>query len=1055
MRRIPAFTVLLLMAVAAVVGIATVPLLNVQYSPQVQGRSVTVSFSWSNASERVMEAEVTSRIEGVLSGMAGCTSVSSVSERGAGSVTLDFRKGTDMAAVRFEVASRIRNCWPGLPEGVSYPYISLNTRGTRGQTALTYVIRSPLPSQEIERFIKGNVVMPLSGVEGVDNVYFWGATPFELEVVFDSRAASGCGITADDITEAFHSWFSSDVLGMVHAGDGTVSLSLCCMRSDDIGDIPVAGRDGRIIHLRDIATWRYVESEPESYFRLNGLNTVMLSVDAASQTSLLSTVSAVKGLMSELERSFPDEITASLSYDSSEYISSELDKIYFRTLLCILILLVFVYLVNRSWRYLFIITSTLAVDILVAVVFYNLFSLPVHIFTLAGITVSLGIIIDTSIVMADHYSYYRNRSVFPALLGATATTVGALCVILLLPDKDKANLLDFSKVIMINLGVALLTAYFFIPSLLDRFPVRREGYASPLRRRRRAVRWSRSYASYIVRGSRHRPAYLAALAIAFGIPLFLLPDSVAEDVPPESRNVFQRIYNSVMSWRPYADNRERIDRIAGTSFAMFSRALDRSDFYREPGRDMLYIQAGMPEGCTVAQLDAVVRHMENYLSQFDGIESFSTRIYSYDNARIEISFRPEFEDTTFPARLKADVMAMAGNFGGATWRVWGVNDSYFNNDVTTSYKSNRITLTGYNYDDLYTYAMDLIDVLKENRRVSAPEIMTGWNSLAGNEYSLSYDFGRLTAIGVSPYSYYRKLHSMLYETRLEEIPMGDGRVPVALRSSERDSFDLWHVLNSQVEVDSVSVRLSEIGSIEKRRTGLPIIRRDQSYEIVVGYDFIGSYELSRSFIDKTVGYMNDKVLPVGYRAESPQFGGWGKESRMRYALLILLVVAVIYVMCSMTFNSLRYPLAIILMIPVSFIGVFLMFGLSGFTFDQGGFAAFVMLSGIVVNAGIYLVNEYSDIRAARQSRGAVMEGTQVRDYVKAFNHKIHPIMLTVISTVLGLVPFLFDGPDEVFWFAFAVGTIGGLVFSVAALLIFLPVFIFTKERQSYTASPRR
>lgn len=76
-------------------------------------------------------------------------------------------------------------------------------------------------------------------------------------------------------------------------------------------------------------------------------------------------------------------------------------------------------------------------------------------------------------------------------------------------------------------------------------------------------------------------------------------------------------------------------------------------------------------------------------------------------------------------------------------------------------------------------------------------------------------------------------------------------------------------------------------------------------------------------------------------------------------------------------------------------------------FDQGGFAALVMLSGIVVNAGIYIVNAYRQDRSRR---------SDVRKYVRAFNHKITAIMLTIVSTVLGLVPFLFDGPDEVFCF---------------------------------------
>lgn len=107
-------------------------------------------------------------------------------------------------------------------------------------------------------------------------------------------------------------------------------------------------------------------------------------------------------------------------------------------------------------------------------------------------------------------------------------------------------------------------------------------------------------------------------------------------------------------------------------------------------------------------------------------------------------------------------------------------------------------------------------------------------------------------------------------------------------------------------------------------------------------------------------------------------------------------------MCAVIFESLRKPVVIILMIPVSFIGVFLTFGWSDFVFDQGGFAAFVLLCGIVVNAGIYLINEQNNWADVSHQHG-------IRLYLKAYNHKIIPIMLTILSTVLGLVPFLYDG----------------------------------------------
>ena len=142
----------------------------------------------------------------------------------------------------------------------------------------------------------------------------------------------------------------------------------------------------------------------------------------------------------------------------------------------------------------------------------------------------------------------------------------------------------------------------------------------------------------------------------------------------------------------------------------------------------------------------------------------------------------------------------------------------------------------------------------------------------------------------------------------------------------------------------------------------------------------------------------------------------------------------------MLFESLTEPLIILSLIPISFIGVFLTFGITGYTFDQGGFAAFVLLCGTVVNAGIYIINHYN-------LTCKVGNGVSMHNFLKAYNHKIIPISLTILSSVLGLIPFLYDGESEVFWFAFAVGTMGGMLFSVIALVFFLPLFVPVGLRQ--------
>lgn len=1037
-RGIPAFSVLLIMAALAVIGVAMLPMLNVQYTPSPVERKIDVSFTWPDASARLIEQSVTSRIEGALSAITGSESVSSRSSKGSGRVTIRFRKGTEMAAARFEVASAIRNLYPKLPEEVSYPAISIATGGTRESDMLVYTIKADLPSRRIEEYVEAHMSTPLSQTEGVGKVSLSGVTPFEWVITFDPKAMEVNGISAADLAAAFRDYFRSDVIDLTtlpHA-DGTdrsIVLKLRNRASLNFGDIPIARRNGRIYHLRDFATARWCEAPPSTYFRINGLNTITLSIGCEASTNMLRVAENVKEEMQRLQAAFPPGISATLTYDASEYVSGELHKIYLRTLLCVAILMLFVYLVSRDFNYLLIIAVTLAVNILVAVVFYNLLNLDIHIYTLAGITVSLGIIIDSSIIMVDHYSYYRNRRVFVSILGALLTTIGALGIVWLLPEKQQANLTDFSLVIVINLVVSLIVALLFIPALLDKFPLKRSMTVSSVKRRRLTVRVSRAYARFIGWGRRHRWLFIVALIWGFGIPTFLLPEKI-EPEKGETPGRGTELYNKIMEGRFMTEHRSFLDKFLGSSLHLFHTATSRYNNFREPEQKVLYVNAGMAEGCTVQQLNDVVRHMENYICQFDEVDMFRTRITSYDNARIEITFKPEYENSGFLSMLKQELTSAAINFGGATWRVWGIDDNSFNNNIVSSYRSNQIRLRGYNYDQLAAYADRLIDSLSTNRRVSEPEIMDGdaW-TLPHNEFTIRYDDERIAATGLDVSDYYTILNTMLYQSRLPSVYNGEELQQVILESGDRDRFDRWHIANAQVGIDSLRTKLSTVGTIEKHRTGISIRRSKQSYEILVGFDFIGSYELGKRLIERTVRQLNDEILPIGFRADSPSHN-FGRKEKQQQAWLILLVVAIIYTMCTILFESLRKPLVIILMIPISFIGVFLSFGWSDFIFDQGGFAAFVLLCGIVVNAGIYLINEEDTCAAISGKRGIAL-------YLKAFNHKIVPISLTILSTILGLAPFLYDGPEEVFWFAFAIAAISGTFFSVVALLIYLPIFL--------------
>lgn len=991
--RIPPFSVVLIMFALSVAGMASLPYLSVQYTPSDAGRIITVSFSYPDVSPELIEAEATSIIEGVISSIQGVSKVRSLSSKGSGRVSVEFRKGSDMDAARFEVLSAIRNLYPSLPKGVSFPLIR---RGDRNEgVAISYTIKGNMPPREIERFVREHFLTPISTLRDVETVSFSGAAPYHWVITFDSGKALSLGVDAGNIASAFSAAYRDEVVGNIQTDDGEMAVHLAGSAPMDFGSIPVKNAAGHVIRLGDIASWRFEEAPPSSYYRVNGLNTINLSISVTESSNLLSAVKMVREEMNRIITRLPEEITAGVSYDSSEYIRKELNRIYFRTSLCILILLVFMFIVSRSWRYMMIIISTLVVNILTAIIFYVLAGVQIHIYTLAGITVSLGIVIDTSIIMAEHYGYLRDKTVFPALFTATLTTVGALLTALLLPESERANLSDFIRVIVINLALSLVVAYYFIPSLMEFLPVQVGSGIAKIIQKRRVLRFNNLYFRYIGWGIRHRWLLVLLFLAGFSYPAYL-----------------------------------------------FYHALDRADFYRTPVRPQLYIRAGMQEGSSIAQLNDVVKSMENYLAGFDEIETFRTSIFSYDNASIVVDFKPEYEHSAFPEALKSKVTAMAAMFGGANWVVSGIDENDFNNSVTSARKSYRIILSGYNYQELMQYANNLVERLKANDRVVSPEIRSSYNTVPEVEFNLAYNKEAMTAGGVSPNSYYRALSSRLFDHHVGSIQTEGDYTEVVLRSSDRETFDLWHVLNTPLEIHTNKMTLSTVGTIQKKRTGIDIIREDQSYVVDICFDVIGSRQLSQRIISENVEYMNREILPVGYLAKDPGSGLFSSR-RDTYEWLVFLILLVIFVILSMAFESLRLPFAIIFLIPISFIGIFLVFGFSDISFDRGGFAAIVMLCGIVVNAGIYIIADY------KRMVGKTVCGIpqRIRLYIKSFNHKTMPILLTVVSTILGLLPFLSDGPEEVFWFDFAIGTISGMAMSLVAIVLYLPVFAI-KAKQS-------
>lgn len=1059
--KVSTFTILMVMIICMAAGIAVMPLLDVSPEPKPrQGKTLTMKYSWPGTSPKVVEQNVTSRIEGAVSSVKGVESVSSVSRFGSGSVEIQLKPGINVSAAKFELMSAIRQIQKKFPEEVSYPVISGGEVETGQEVEqkeillLTYQLNSSMKDEQLKEYVTRQLEPVLKGLDGVRRIDITGGREKYIEVSYDPVILRSHGITANDMAEAVKAFIgNADIIGEVTDNDsgGVPQRHALYLAVDKSGlpleRIPVKNVGGTTVYMGDLARYEYKDKLPGSYYRLNGLSTIYLNVYVEPEASRISLSHQLTEKIAEVESGLREGVYMEQIYNAAEKQETELRILVRRSLMSLLILLAFVWAIRRRWKYLFITTVTLAANILIAVLVYYLAGMRLHTFALAGITVSLGIIIDSSIVMVDHYVRHRDRNVFFAILAALLTTIGALVIIFFLPEGLQKDLYDFAWIVIINLTVSLIVALLFVPALIERlkygesntkFNAQCKMHNSQLASHRQGSPFrgpgGLAYTSYIRFAQRFRWLLIVILTLAFGIPLFALPDKLG-DKDKEEPEWYESLYNSTLGSDFFVRTcKPAMSEWLGGTMRLFAEHIN-GDRSRRPGDEeakKLHIRGKMPVGGSMHELNDKMMQVERFLSDFPEIERFETKVGRW-GGEIVVEFQKEHLNDGFPYALENKVIGQLIGIGGADWSTYGVSERGFSNSLNLAYRSNRIEITGYNYERLYRYAEEMAEKLKQNPRVQDIIIETPGHENQEDEIYMVYDHRRIALDSLSLNAGHAALSELLSEKKLGRYKDRFIDSDITLRSDRNQSFDLWHLENSYVDVGDRSVRLSEYMGIERREAKNVIPRKNQEYVLRVAFNVLGSWSYTNKLINEATDSFNAK-LPVGYKCSSPHYG-WGEDESTQYWLL-LLVVVIIYFICAVLFESLTAPLVIISLIPVSLIGTFLTFYFTGIPVGSGGFASMVLLAGIVVNAGIYQMYEYRSQRKKNPEAGA----TAV--YVKAFANKAVPIFLTVLSTVLGLVPFLFDrASDADFWFTFAAGSMGGLLFSLIAYVFLMPVFI--------------
>jgi multidrug efflux pump subunit AcrB len=522
--------------------------------------------------------------------------------------------------------------------------------------------------------------------------------------------------------------------------------------------------------------------------------------------------------------------------------------------------------------------------------------------------------------------------------------------------------------------------------------------------------------------------------LLFGLPVFLLPDKLKEE------DKWSELYNRTLGATTYKENiKPYVDMALGGTLRLFMQKVRNDSYFIDKEETSLFVTATLPNGSTVEQMNSLVQRMESYISQFSEVRQFQTSIESAYRASISIQFTKESQYSSFPFLLKSKLISRALELGGGSWSVVGLGDG-FNNSVRESAGSSRVQLFGFNYDELVEQANKFKERLLSHRRIKDVIISSEFSYFKDDymEFSYNVDKLQLAQLAIQPTDMITSVNSLFRRsTGAGQIPGKYGMEQIVLNSRQSKEYDVWslnHLLN---KTGDRAFKLSGLTTTEKTQTPQKIAKDRQQYRLCLQYEYIGSVEQSRRVLEQNIKEF-ELELPTGYTIEDQnRYGAWGGDGgKNSYGQLWMLmqILIIIYFACSILFNSLKQPFSILFVIPIAFIGIFLTFYLFELNFDQGGLASFVLICGIAINANIYILNEYNNVRAAH---GKI---TPAKAYIKAWNAKIFPIFLTIVSTILGFIPFMV-GNREAFWFPLAVGTIGGLVMSLVGAFCFLPLFM--------------
>lgn len=985
-RPVLATVMTLVILLFGVIGYVT---LGVREYPSVDNPIISVSCSYPGANADVIENQITEPLEQNINGIPGIRSLTSVSQQGSCRITVEFELSVDLETAANDVRDKVSRAQRNLPRDCDPPTVSKADADARPilMVALQSDKRSLLELSEIADL---TVKEQLQTISDVSNVMIWGEKRYCMRLWLDPVKMSGYAVTPMDVKSALDRENVELPSGSVEGN--TTELTIRTMgqmhTTEEFNNLVIKEQDGRIVRFSDIGRAELSPRDIKSYMKMNGVPMVGVVVVPQPGANHIDIADAVHERMEMMKKDLPEDVHFNYGFDNTKFIRASISEVKTTVYEAFFLVIVIIFLFLRDWRVTLIPCIVIPVSLVGAFFIMYLCGFSINVLSMLAIVLSVGLVVDDAIVMTENI-YLRiergmrpfeagiegAKEIFFAVISTTVTLVAVFLPIVFMEGTTGRLFREFSFVVAGSVIISSFAALTFTPMLATKLLVRRE-----------EKNW-----------------------------LYRKTEPFFEGL----NNIYGRMLDTVLRYR-WASIVVMVLALAASVWMWTSIPSEMAPL---EDRSSITIRTSGPEGVTYEYMRDYTEDINLLADSLVPDAEFITARVSEGSGNIQITLKDlaerdysqmEVADKLSKAiREKTDARAFVqqqSTFGGRR----GSMPVQYVLQATNIEKLQKVLpeFMAKVYENP-TFQMADVDL-----KFSKPEVRLSVNREKANMMGVSTrDIAQTLQYGLSGQRMgYLYMNGKQYEI-VGEINRQQRNDPTNLKAIYMRSSD-----GKMIQMENLVDLVEDIAPPKLYR-----YNRFVSATISAGLAEGKTIGEGLDEMDKIAKSTLDDTFRTALSGDSKEFRESSSSLFFAFALALLLI----YLILAAQFESFKDPFVIMLTVPLAVCGALIFMLIGGQTMNIFSQIGIIMLIGLVAKNGILIV-EFAN---QRQKSGED-KMTAIRE---ASLQRLRPILMTSVSTILGLLPLMFaTGEGCNGRIAMGTAVVGGMLLSTVLTMFIVP-----------------